>query len=234
MAPCKDPFRLVAYRVKSKTSPVKKKQPVRRRASQARSKLTVQRILNAASALMIEKGAEVTMTEIAQRAGVVIGTLYQYFSDKSAIHRAILLQHMAEVRQMLRDFAGQAQTLEQFVKVMELAYEHYFAQHQKDPLYNALWAIVQTDAELQLLDTEDSLENGRYLAGVCSRFLPNIDPDRLVASCALLTQLALTAARFARGIPPNLAQHTRPFFRSLIRVAYAEFKAEDRAAARKN
>ena len=46
------------------------KTPGRRRATQARSKATVQRILDSAIALMIEKGAEsVTMTEIAQPSG---------------------------------------------------------------------------------------------------------------------------------------------------------------------
>ncbi|MFZ8255370.1 TetR family transcriptional regulator, partial [Staphylococcus aureus] len=51
-------------------------QPARRQATQARGLRTVARILDSAAALIAEKGAErVTMSEIAQRAGLVIGTL---------------------------------------------------------------------------------------------------------------------------------------------------------------
>ncbi|MDE0852797.1 MAG: TetR/AcrR family transcriptional regulator [Nevskia sp.] len=189
--------------------------------------------MNAATALMIEKGADVTMTEIAKRADLVIGSLYQYFSDKSEIHRAILLQHQTEVRQMLYDHASQVQTVDQFEQAMEQAFEKYFVLHQQDPLFNAIWSIVQTDAELQRLDIEDSLQNGRYLQSIYSRFLPHVSPERLVAGCALITQLALATARFARGIPPNLARHTKPTFRAMIRDAFKDLKNEDAAARRR-
>jgi AcrR family transcriptional regulator len=179
------------------------------------------------------RGLQSSLTEIAQRAGLVIGSLYQYFSDKSAIHRAILLQHQTEVRQMLHDYGSRVRTMDQFVEVMKEAFERYFALHQQDPVFNALWGIVQTDAELQRIDMEDTLQNGRYLQSICSSFLPKANPDRLVASCALVTHLALATARFARNIPPNLAQYTRPLFRTLIRDAYAELAADACPANRK-
>ena len=209
-----------------------KKQPVRRRASQARSKTTVQRILNSATALIIEKGAEATMTEIAQRADLVIGSLYQYFADKSAIHRAILMQHNAEVRMMLHGYASRAKTLDQFVEMMEEAFEQYFALHQQDPLFNGIWSIVQTDAELQRIDVEDSMQNGRYLQSICAPMFPHVDSDKLMVGCALIAQLALSTARFARGIPPHLGQLTRPVFRNIIRDMFADLKAENNSRKR--
>src|ERR1700733_11654517 len=165
------------------------KTPGRRRATQARSKATVQRILDSAIALMIEKGAEsVTMTEIAQRADVVIGSLYQYFADKSAIHRAILMHHNADVRLMLHSYMASVKTLDDVVQASQAAFEQYFALHQQDPLYNAIWSVVQTDAELQKIDIEDTLQNARYLKGILLPMLPGIDPDRVLATCAMLLQ----------------------------------------------
>jgi AcrR family transcriptional regulator len=205
----------------------KKAQPVRRRASQARSKTTVQRILNSATELIVEKGAKATMTDIAKHAGLVIGSLYQYFADKSAIHRAILMQHNAGVRMMLHSYASKAKNQQQFVEFIEEAFEQYFALHQQDPLFNGLWSIVQTDADLQRIDFEDSLQNGRYVQTICKPMLPNIDGDRLMTACALIAQLALATARFARELPPHLRQHARQVFRGVIRDTFAALKAEN-------
>ena len=194
------------------------KTPGRRRAVQARSKATVQKILDSAIQLMIEKGAErVTMTEIAQRSDLVIGTLYQYFADKSAIHRAILLHHHADVRLMLHDFLAPVRSLEDLIAAGEAAFEQYFTLHQQDPLFNAIWSVVQTDAELQKLDVEDTLQNARFLQGVLLRLLPGMDPDRVLAACALMMQFATTAGRFARAVPGPLAAHVRPVFQQMLR-----------------
>jgi hypothetical protein len=72
-------------------------------------------------------------------------------------------------------------------------------------LFNGIWSIVQTDAELQRIDFEDSMQNGRYLQSICEPMFPRADPDRLMTACAHITQLALATARFARGTAPALA-----------------------------
>jgi AcrR family transcriptional regulator len=192
----------------------------RRRAVQARSKATVQKILDSAIALMIEKGAErVTMSEIAQRADLVIGSLYQYFSDKSAIHRAILLHHNADVRLMLHDFLAPVRSLDELPAATEALFDQYFTLHQQDPLFNAIWSVVQTDAELQKIDIEDTLQNARFLQGVLLPMLPGIDPDRVLATCAMLMQFAVGAGRFARALPAPLAAHVQPAFKQVLRDA---------------
>lgn len=66
--------------------------PVRRRASptQARSAATVQRILDAATEVLVDKGLQGFNTNlVASRAGVNVGTLYHYFADKQAILRQL-------------------------------------------------------------------------------------------------------------------------------------------------
>src|ERR1700733_11505145 len=49
------------------------------------------------------------------------------------------------------------------VPICGSAFEQYFALHQKDPLINCIWSVVQTDAELQSIDIEDTLQNARHL-----------------------------------------------------------------------
>jgi AcrR family transcriptional regulator len=203
------------------------KPPARRRASQVRSKITVQRILDATAALIVERGAEpVTMTEIAQRANLVIGSLYQYFSDKSAIHKALLIQHNADMRLMLHTYVSKAHDVEEFIQSLERAFEQYFALHQKDPLVNCVWSVVQTDADLQSIDLEDTLQHARYIYSICGPLFPRVDSERLVATCALLLHLAASTGRFARAIPHALGQHTLPTFNRLIRDTFQALSAE--------
>jgi AcrR family transcriptional regulator len=58
----------------------------RRRPKQARARATCDAILEAASQILERDGADGFNTNaVAERAGVSIGTLYQYFPDKTAI-----------------------------------------------------------------------------------------------------------------------------------------------------
>jgi AcrR family transcriptional regulator len=65
---------------------------------QARSAASVEAILEATIQVLLQVGKErLTTTKVALRAGVSVGTLYQYFPNKSALLKAALKRHMDEV-----------------------------------------------------------------------------------------------------------------------------------------
>ncbi|HLK25692.1 MAG TPA: helix-turn-helix domain-containing protein [Caulobacteraceae bacterium] len=71
--------------------------PQRRSPKQARAKATVAAILEAAAQILERRGADgLTTNGVAERAGVSIGTLYQYFPDKHAILIAAAKRELAE------------------------------------------------------------------------------------------------------------------------------------------
>ena len=81
-----------------------------------RSQQTVQRVLDAASALLPRVSLEeITTTRIAEEAGLSIGALYRFFPDKQSIIDAIAVRHVESfkaevepklVKLIVRDVAG--------------------------------------------------------------------------------------------------------------------------------
>jgi AcrR family transcriptional regulator len=65
---------------------------------QARSSASVEAIHEATIQVLLSVGKErLTTTKVAHRAGVSVGTLYQYFPNKSSLLQAVLRNHMEQV-----------------------------------------------------------------------------------------------------------------------------------------
>jgi AcrR family transcriptional regulator len=67
----------------------------RKMPQQRRSVTTVKAIYDATIQVLLKKGADgLTTVHVARRAGVSVGTLYQYFPNKQALLLAVLERHM--------------------------------------------------------------------------------------------------------------------------------------------
>lgn len=67
----------------------------RKTPRQARSTASVEAILEATIQVLLVHGrAKLTTTRVAQRAGVSVGTLYQYFPNKSSLLQSLLKHHL--------------------------------------------------------------------------------------------------------------------------------------------
>jgi AcrR family transcriptional regulator len=76
----------------------------RKSASQARSRLTVNAILEATARILVKEGyGRASTNKIAAKAGVSIGSLYQYFPSKEALIAAVSERHSHEVLQSVRN-----------------------------------------------------------------------------------------------------------------------------------
>ncbi len=70
----------------------------RKNPRQRRSRVTIDSIFEATIQVLLASGVEkVTTIQIAERAGVSIGSLYQYFPNKRALMAAVVRRHVSQV-----------------------------------------------------------------------------------------------------------------------------------------
>lgn len=87
-------------RSRSKLSP-------RRTPRQERARATVEHILDATARILTSRGwAGTTTNHVAERAGVSIGTLYEYFPSKESLVAALVGRHLDAAEARLADLAS--------------------------------------------------------------------------------------------------------------------------------
>jgi AcrR family transcriptional regulator len=75
----------------------------RKSAAQERSRATVDALVEATARILVKEGFDKASTNrIAERAGVSIGSLYQYFPGKEALVAAVIDRHNLAIRQIVR------------------------------------------------------------------------------------------------------------------------------------
>lgn len=75
----------------------------RKTASQARSRATVDALVEATARILVREGFEKASTNrIAEIAGVSVGSLYQYFPSKEALVAAVINRHNEEIMGIVR------------------------------------------------------------------------------------------------------------------------------------
>lgn len=108
---------------------------LRKAPRQARSRATMDAILEAAARILGERGwAGLTTNAAADIAGVSIGSLYQYFPNKLALVEAVRQRHFDEVLAVLRaatdDKVARARRIEALVDGMIAVHSRYPAAHR--------------------------------------------------------------------------------------------------------
>lgn len=144
---------------------------MRKQPRQARSRATVKAITSAAARVLGDRGwAGFTTNEVAEVAGVSIGSLYQYFPDKRSLTEAVRREHLDDVLGVMRQTADGTRSLRR--RVIDLV-DGLIAAHSVHPrlhrvLLDEAPRHIAPDTSLDALESEYM---GRYqaLVAACSR-----------------------------------------------------------------
>jgi AcrR family transcriptional regulator len=93
----------------------------RKRPLQARSKQTVEWILEAAARVFRAEGFEATTNRIAELAGVSVGTLYEYFPNKEALLAELAQRHVALADTGIRAALAAQVATPEFLRALQAA-----------------------------------------------------------------------------------------------------------------
>ena len=185
--------------------------PLRRVPVQGRSVARVARMLDACAALVDEIGYEaLTTTLLAERAGVAIGSIYQFFPDKRAVVQALTLRSLEAYLERLAARFSES-TLSNWWDGVEVAIDEYIDMHRTVPGFRTLHFGDVVD--VHLLDEER--DNNAVIASALVKLLterldmprgPHLDFALMIAVESADSLIKMAFRRDPAGYPQVLAE----------------------------
>lgn len=115
---------------------------------QARSRERVERILDVAARIVVERGVDaLTTRSVADEADVPVASLYQYFSDRDAVLLALVERDIAEMDEQVRADLAKLHTLS-IAAIVETTIRAYRKVYARRAEFVAIWLRGRTNAAI--------------------------------------------------------------------------------------
>jgi AcrR family transcriptional regulator len=171
---------------------------LRRQPNQRRSRERVERILECAREAIAREGSDaLRMSEVARSCGISIGSLYQYFPDKSAVLRTLLERYSVSCLECIAEGLAGARSVGGLIAAFAELIDAYYALFLADPVMRDVWAGVQADKSLQALEVTANRRNAAILVEAMRRAHPGIARETLERSAFLIMCLGDSTMRLA-------------------------------------
>lgn len=168
---------------------------------QKRSRERVERMLTAATALIAERGSDaLRMGEVAERAGVSIGSLYQFFPDKTALMGTLVERYNEQSRRCIAQSMASVRDEDGFQRAFAELIDVYYRLFLAEPVMRDVWSGAQADKALRDVQLSESRSNGALVAAVLKRLRPHADPAALERSALVVMHLGEEAMRLAVSV----------------------------------
>ncbi len=190
---------------------------------QARSTASVEAILEATVQVLVAVGKErLTTTRVAERAGVSVGTLYQYFPNKTALLQAALRRHLEAVTNAI-DRVCQEQRGHSLDEMATALITTFLNAKMRNAKASVAMYSISADVDGMKIARQIGLHSGKAVAAMFATTSdpPLSDPD-LVASM-LTSAMAGVSRRLLEG--PSPEKQVEPLKQELIFLARAYLKA---------
>ncbi|MEO1042223.1 MAG: TetR/AcrR family transcriptional regulator [Pseudomonadota bacterium] len=178
--------------------------------AQARGRARVAAILDAAAGLAVEQGhLDFKMTTVAERAGVPIGSLYQFFPSRTALVARLFAREMEPIDQSLRTGLEGVQSVDGVLEGISALIKEHVALVKARPTLFVIWTSPTMEPALQDADFANSQANA---ARITERLLTlagdPIDETAIRATALLVCHLWGHVVRLSilvdeNGDPPD-------------------------------
>lgn len=169
----------------------------RRRPAQARSRERFNRILIAARSVLVDAGFEsFTFDEVARRAEVPIGTLYQFFANKYVLICELDRVDTAENVAELQKFSERVPAL-QWPDILDEFIDHLARMWLEDPSRRAVWHAVQSTPTTRATAAATEKQVLDLIAEVVAPLAPNFTPEDRLQLAGLLLHTVSSLLNYA-------------------------------------
>jgi len=191
--------------------------PLRRVPVQGRSLARVQRMLDACAELVDELGYEaLTTTLLAERAGVAIGSVYQFFPDKRAIVQALALRNLEAYLARLDARSAQVEYAHWW-DVVDAAIDEYIAMHREVPGFRTLHFGDVVDVHLLDAERDNNTIIAEQLAGLLVNHFGAAAGERLDFALAIAVEAGDALIKLAFRRDPDGDEAVLTEAKALIR-----------------
>jgi AcrR family transcriptional regulator len=191
----------------------------RRTPQQARSRERVDALIEAARELIGKHGNDaVSMREIAARAGVPIASVYDYFPDKNAILRELMVGYIAEIQSRLATILVPVGTISELYRAIDAMVDAMVAIYREKKELPTIWGAVQANTMLRALDVEDGRRIAEFLIAKFLQIVPDGDPDAIRDACIYAVSTVATTVRMAVYTNPKDGERLIREFKKLMRL----------------
>ena len=204
----------------------------RKTPRQARAEATVDAILEATIQVLLSAGAgRLTTTRVAARAGVSVGTMYQYFPHKEALLYAVLKQHLDAIAETVEVACARlrGQAIATIGEGLVLAYLD--AKMVRVDVSCALYLLSADLDTAELMDGVWKRIRGAATALLASAADAEFDDLSVVTFTLLAAMSGAIRTVFERGAAPSMLQDLRTQLTTMCR-AYLEAVAITRPTPR--
>lgn len=185
----------------------KKKVAPRKQPRQERAHATVDAILQAAAYILVRRGWEgLTTNLVAERAGVNIASLYQYFPNKEAIVVELQRRHVAQARARFPEALPALRQQKTLRSMLQLMVQAGVEEHRVEPALHRVFSEELPRSARSLVSGDDGEMERNWLAAA-EPFLRNVpDVSLAVFICRVAVHAIIHEAAVQR---PELLEHPR-------------------------
>lgn len=197
----------------------------RREPSQERSKVRVQTILDTASKLILEDGfANLKVKKIAERADITMGSIYQYFPNRSDILKHLAQQVFTRIREAIADDISEIEDVESAKTAIDGIIESIYHFFKSEPVYREIWYGIRADKKLSSLDIQDTWDNSRLLYDLFHPFILEKYRGDFEEKIFLASYLCNETIILALSMDEEKGNNAIKYFKDLIKMAFASLQ----------